>query len=528
MKVQDALAQGPLASAQLVAGTVTPEAEVSWVQVVDHPDIESWVQEGHLLLSTGYSWPKDDDKAFGIVEKLAAKKIAGVVLAVPHFLEHFPAGSIRAATQLGLPLLEIAWEVPFSEITQFIHRELVDQQARALARSEQIHRQLTEAAVSGHSLQDVADVLGLVLTQDVFIFSKDGGLVGAKVDSQGTATPSANDIGAALYQQLRQQKTLSRVDSSPTPVTTSVRIHAGTSETNLVIYAARVRDECVGYVVTLVSGPPLSALDLRAVEHAGTVAALQISHQRELSTQEARLGYALVAALIEGYFDDNPKSLERAQLLGWSPSSAYRLCTVLLDEPNPLSRDGFAKRETVAHQIKLGIERLGHSPLISLSANQVHVLLPEQVDTSRWWSELKLAKMALAVSQTHTGVAGMAACGKEAAELMALLKPGGIHHYDQMLLPRVLAGDSAARRAFLDRVLTPLDADTRNHALLDTAMALSKEGFHLQKSAERLGVHISTLRYRLEKLQAQTGLDLESADGRFQLQLATQLYLLDH
>ncbi|MGE5332072.1 MAG: PucR family transcriptional regulator [Nitrospirota bacterium] len=136
--------------------------------------------------------------------------------------------------------------------------------------------------------------------------------------------------------------------------------------------------------------------------------------------------------------------------------------------------------------------------------------------------------MALAVSQAHTGVAGMADCGKEAAELMVLLKPGRIHHYDQMLLPRVLGGDLAARRAFLDRVLTPLDADTRNHALLDTAMALSKEGFHLQKSAERLGVHISTLRYRLEKLQAQTGLDLESADGRFQLQLATQLYLLDH
>src|SRR5258705_3159988 len=163
MLLSEALSNAPLSAGRVVAGECQADKEVSWVQVVDHPDIESWVKPGHLLLSTGYNWPKSSEQAAEIVDKLAAKGVCGVVLAVPHFLDHFPPASVRAAERVGLALIEIPWEVPFSEITQAVHRELVDQQSRALARSEQIHRELTEAAVSGHSLNDVALVLGRVL-----------------------------------------------------------------------------------------------------------------------------------------------------------------------------------------------------------------------------------------------------------------------------------------------------------------------------------------------------------------------------
>jgi len=119
----------------------------------------------------------------------------------------------------------------------------------------------------------------------------------------------------------------------------------------------------------------------------------------------------------------------------------------------------------------------------------------------------------------------MASGGKEAAELVEHLKPGRVHRYAEMLVPRVLAGDLVARKAFLDRILTHLDSGNSKQNLLETVLALTKEGFHLQKSAERLGVHISTLRYRVERLQTLTGLNLGTADGKFRLQLAAHLYL---
>src|SRR2546430_2787158 len=111
MLLSEALASAPLSAGRVVAGASHADKDVSWVQVVDHPDIESWVKPGHLLLSTGYNWPKPDAEAAGIVEKLAAKGVCGVVLAVPHFLEHFPAASVQTAERVGLALIEIPWEI---------------------------------------------------------------------------------------------------------------------------------------------------------------------------------------------------------------------------------------------------------------------------------------------------------------------------------------------------------------------------------------------------------------------------------
>jgi len=521
MKLSEALTASPLSAATVVSGADCLGREISWVQVVDHPDIASWVKEGHLLLSTGYNWPKDDAAAATVVEQLAEKGICGVVLAVPHFLSHFPRSSIDAAERAGLPLIEIPWEVPFSEITLAVHRELVDQQGKALVRSEQIHRELTEAAVSGSSLSDVAEVLARVLRRPVEIVSADGlalGIYGQALAGRSVTKSRVADAFGTL--EAAGEIEPLRAATRPT------RIAIPSDGSTFVGYAARVRTDCVGFVFVDEGQEPLSALDMRAIEHAGTVAALQISHQRELSLQEARLGYALVASLIEGRFEDKPQSVERAKLLGWDSASRYRLCAILLDEPNPLSREGFEKRDRVALLVSRSLQQRGIRSIVSLTANQVQLLVPERLDVVAWWSELPASRLAMGVSQVNAGIEGMRRAGVEVAELIDHLKPGRVHHYDELLFPRVLRGDVAAQEKFLKRLFAPLRESKRSATLLDTALALAEEGFHLQRTAARLGVHISTLRYRMDGLSAATGLDLETVEGRLRLQVGARLFLM--
>ena len=526
MKLADALSIQPLNAGCVVAGADHVDTDISWVQIVDHPDIESWVKEGHLLLSTGYNWPKDDEAASSVVEKLAAKGICGVVLAVPHFLNHFPLSSVEAAERVGLTLIEIPWEVPFSEITVAVHRELVDQQGQALVRSEQIHRELTEAAVSGSSLSDVAKVLGSMLGRRIHILSVDGLALGTHAPE--SADDLAKDVDVAeAFHALDASGEIQRVRVSSHPV----RFASGTddvqSRSPSIGYAARVRADCVGYVFVTEGATQLTPLDMRAIEHAGTVAALQISHQRELSMQEARLGHALVASLIEGRFEDKPQSIERAKLLGWNSRSRYRLCAILLDEPNPLSRGGFEKRERVAADASHSLQRRNVRPILSLSANQIHLLVPETLNVDAWWSDFPVSRLAMGVSQINSGVDGMRKAGIQVAELIEHLKPGRVHHFDELLFPRVLRGDLEAQRRFVDRLFGSVGEGKRTRALLDTALALTDEGFHLQRTAERLGVHISTLRYRLDGLSDLTGLDLETVEGRFRLQVGARLFLMN-
>lgn len=526
MQLDEAFRTSPLRVGTVVAGADHLAKEISWVQVVDHPDIESWVEPGHLLLSTGYNWPKGGAQAAALVEKLAAKGACGVVLAVPNFVAHFASETVAAAQRVHLPLIELPWEVPFSSITQYVHRELVDRQSRALAKSEQIHRQLTEAAATGDSLQDVARVLGQVLERSVQIHSAEGALLAAHAVAQGghASPPFAQGVFHALsagggIQAMDKQTRAVRWHPRPSRLATAAQSVVGC--------AVRNRNGGLGYVLVAEGVPPLNEIDLRAVEHAGTVAALQIAHQRELSAHEARLGYALVAALLEGRFDETPSAIERARLLGWDPEQPYRLATILLDEPNPLSSEGLTRREQLAGQLTQALRQKKVAPLISLSANQINALVPNTVDVEWLWSAIAHGRCAMGVSELHQGIAGMHSAGREVADLMPHTKPGRVHFSDEAMFPRVLAGDPAARRLFIARVFGVLEADKRGRALIDTAIALTDEGFNLQRTADRLHVHISTLRYRLGRLAELTRLDLDAVEGRFRLQLVVRLYLAE-
>jgi purine catabolism regulator len=133
----------------------------------------------------------------------------------------------------------------------------------------------------------------------------------------------------------------------------------------------------------------------------------------------------------------------------------------------------------------------------------------------------------MAVSQINSGVDGMRKAGIEVAELIEHLKPGRVHHFEELLFPRVLRGDLEAQRKFIDRLFGSLGQGKRTRALLDTALALGDAGFHLQRTAEVLGIHISTLRYRLNRLSDLTGLDLETVEGRFRLQVGARLFRMN-
>jgi DNA-binding PucR family transcriptional regulator len=66
------------------------------------------------------------------------------------------------------------------------------------------------------------------------------------------------------------------------------------------------------------------------------------------------------------------------------------------------------------------------------------------------------------------------------------------------------------------------DAEHRTQ-LLATLAAFVDAGCRYQSCAEGLGIHVSTLRYRLERLQELFGINLEQSDSIFGLTLALKL-----
>lgn len=520
MRLVDALRTSQLSHGTVVAGQAMLDNEVTWVHVIDHPDIESWTRPGQLLLTTGYHWPKTDQAASNLVKALHARGLSGVVLAVPKFLDHFPGSSIQAAEELGLPLIEIPWEVPFSDITYSLHCNILDQQAQAIARAQEIHSELTRAALEGSGLQDLASTVGRLLGRTISFCDFDRRILGSyRHSGNGDAEIHPSKSIAAAFGDLGV-KGLKAVLSAGR----AARLARRGGDPGCAVCPITVRGETVGIAWVLETGTPLGELDLRALEHASTVAALLLSHQKEISEQEAKLGYTFVDSLLEGRFEPTPTSLERAAVLRWDPEKPYRVCLILINEPLPLSREGLLRREEWTERLKAFLHAAGMPALLSVSLNQIRCLLPEEFPASDLWSGIGSKTAAMAVSRPHSGVSGMAKGAHDVQGLVATLKPGRLHHFDEILFPRVLEGDREAQHEFVDGIFGKLSGNRRAELSIETLLLLAEEGFQLVSTARKLDIHISTLRYRVQRLQEVLDLSIEDAETRFRLQVAARLY----
>jgi purine catabolism regulator len=530
VKVSDALGLESLHRARVVAGSSGLEREVQWAHVIDMPDPAPWVRPGQLLLTTGFSWPTTPSETRDLVRLLDQRGLAAVALAVPGYLKHFSDAARSEAERLALPLIEIPFDIPFAQITEELHRAILAEQYRIVERSEQIHRALTRAAAEGSNLTDLARALGQLLNRSVTFEDPSGKLLaffdaGTGQDEIRRQTLEEQQSPAHLLEALEASGQAEEIRASLGPVRVPAMPDLGLEAR--VVCPIRLASQLVGLVWIIEGDEPLSELDVRAAEHAALVAALHIAHQRELAMTEARLGYASFLSLLEGK-DDDPQALERARLLGFDPDGRHRVGMCVIDEPLPLTREGFLRREHMASQLARALRAAGARPLLTASLNYVTFLLPDGIDPHALWSSLGDPSVRMVLGRAGSGPEAARRSYREAQQVAAYAGGPGVQTFEGSLVPRVLQGDPAAQAEFIDSIFGRVRS-RRDGANLERALlTLAKNGFSLKATADSLAIHQNTLRYRLAKASDVLGLDLADPEVRFQLQLAAKILEFVH
>ena len=527
MTLREALELASLRRSVVVAGASRLDNDVMWVHVVDNPDPLPWVRERQLVLTTGYAWPRDGDAQRDLLRHLFERRVSAVGLAVPQFFEHIPACMVREADELGLPLLEIPWEIPFAEITQEVHTELLAERTRMLERSETIHRALTTVAGSARSLSEIAGALAGLVHRVVAFIALDGDVLAAASPEgespclgagteNATPSPTARAIARRFAERTRH--------SDPNRVEAHLLEYPPDAVGGRCVAApVRVQTGVTALAVLLEGNRELERLDGRAAEHAAIVAALHLAHQSELASMELRLRRSFLDSLVEGQFEVTPQALERARMLGFEPDGAYRATIALLLEPVPLSVDGFARREDVAERARKRLLDLGAAGLVTASLNRVAMLLPAKWPPERIWDALPHDRLALLAAEPAEGVDGVRAAFADLLAAVPYVREAGLVPRDSLLLPRVLQGDADAQHAFLAKFTGRLGRCRGGERLVETLLALPAEAYNLRRTSDRLGIHISTLRHRLERIEDELGVDLQDPRTRVEVGLVALL-----
>lgn len=106
-------------------------------------------------------------------------------------------------------------------------------------------------------------------------------------------------------------------------------------------------------------------------------------------------------------------------------------------------------------------------------------------------------------------------------------RSGILSAFDFGPMPMLIgAAESADVRTFVDGSIGAVIAHDREQGTpyLETLAAYLREGCRAQACADAMGLHVTTLRYRLSRIHALFGIDPETADKRFAIELAIRLH----
>ena len=173
--------------------------------------------------------------------------------------------------------------------------EQLREHRRMLERSHDIHLQLTSAVIAGADFHAVAQTLAGLIGRGVLV-----------TDAGGRPICTSED-------------------PPPDPA-----LHAAASDA--LVGRIRIGAELLGHVVVEEGDPASRDLDVRAVEHAATVLALEIVKERVARTTEERLRSDFLSDLLDGRDTAGERIGERARHYGLSLGAEHRVVVVALED----------------------------------------------------------------------------------------------------------------------------------------------------------------------------------------------------
>src|SRR4051794_4906065 len=136
----------------VVAAADRLDATVRWVHAAEVSDVGRLLRGGELVLSTGIALPASPAGLADYIAGLAGAGVAGLAIELgQRYATALPSALVTAAEGRGLPLIAFERELPFVEITEVVHAQIIDAQLAELRSAQQVHAVFTALSVDGAS-----------------------------------------------------------------------------------------------------------------------------------------------------------------------------------------------------------------------------------------------------------------------------------------------------------------------------------------------------------------------------------------
>lgn len=399
-------------------------------------------------------------------------------------------------------------------------------QHQALQRSVAIHDEFTALVLRGQGLEAIAETLARIVGNPVRVEDEMGKRVRAEIVDGEKAAAAFVPVASLLATAGPEVRTSLLEGRQP------VRLRGAENLTQMVLPVV-AGEEVLGFLNVLEQFRPLADLDVIAMEHAGTVLALELLKERASLETELRLKKDFVDQLLSGRFISEEAVTSQAEAFGLNLNRPWRVLLLEVDAPaENLRRQqdevSAVLREEIAPALVASQEQrfiilaqVAGKPIRPLM-KRLEERLGQTLGETGWW---------LGVSPEGQAARECRECYREAQAVIQVLRALGkskrVLLYEDLRVFGLLQIDGERFARFSQKVLGPLlehDAKYRSQ-FLETLRLYFEHNGNIQKAARSGFLNPGTLRYRLKRIREISGLDLNDPETALQVQLALKIVL---
>lgn len=545
--VEDMLNLEVMGKSRLIAGFKGIRNTVSRVNVMADPDITDWVQEGEFLLTTAYSFKKDNlEEQKMLIEECSKKKLAGMGIKIHPYLDSLSDEVINLADILDFPLVDIHYSIPLSDIMSATLKEIFNKQASLLERMEKVHEQLMNTMLQGQGLGKLTEVVFENVRNPVFL-SLD--FTCEYIEKFGNINNETKEIllkdVSNFYIKSSQKSNTKKLDE------TKVLIDG--KYINRMIMPIIINDKIYGHVFTWGITSPLGGFDLAILESASTTISLGVLQELSIKEVEIRYRSEFFEDLISIDSKRKGKALERSHFFNLNHNDYYVIevmsFKIILDKSGEEGEEYFSDflQDYVSKLVSIVEETIQHMGIHGIVASKmsgIQILLGFEkgdnlIDALEKFNDLLDKKMSekfenveyrIGVGRAYFGLENVNKSFSDALKAIRagkVLSDKHIVSYDELGIFKILCQDflSEELEDFYNSTLKPLmDYDNKKSTeLVKTLESYFEHNGNLKRMSDSLYTHYNTILYRINRIKEITGMDLDNPNDRLNLEIALKI-----
>ena len=519
LSVEEVLNLPTLKGYKILGGATGLQKRCSHMTILETPPGISWLEGGEFLVTAGYAFLHNEEYKRNMIIDAHKKGVTAIAIKENRYFGEISQELIEQANELEIPLIQIPYDVVYTRTVSKFYDMLFYRKNEYILSLNNIYEKLLDLSFENKDVEGILYSLSNICNANVFLFDSSFNLI------------SKNIINSNSCDKIYGFEPFNK---EGVPILKDIRNHILNKEVKgsfISIYPI-IRDNNKGAYLYIVNDFEIDKLAQSAIEYGISIISMKLERDRATRFAQIRFNKTLVEIMLNNKElpDEFYENVERD--LGWDNRGGIVGICIRIHSTEESNLEEY--KNDIYDCIKSLINNNNY--LITDKKSDVFVFIKISSEDyledaiTKLQSYLKAYdgyfNVSLGITNPYKSIKDIEQIYNE-AYLAGLFSSRDVIYYNTLDTIKLLypLKDDNEIHQYYRRTIKKLEKydEECSSSLIETLETYFKCNLKKTLAAQKLYIHVETLRYRLNRIEEITGYSLDDSEGIFALQMGLKL-----